>query len=66
MLTQLGSQISVNGIIKKLPEIRHRLSLTNTKKVTNKGDLYLTKPDDGMSKLRPFALVLSPLLVRYV
>ena len=37
LLNQLGSQIGVDGIIKKLLETRHQLSLTNTRKVINKG-----------------------------
>ena len=37
MLNLLGSQISVDGIIKILPEISRHLSLTNTRKVINKG-----------------------------
>jgi hypothetical protein len=36
LLNQLGSQIGVDGIIRKLLGIRHHLSLTNIRKVTNK------------------------------
>ncbi|SHN89159.1 hypothetical protein BHECKSOX_1210 [Bathymodiolus heckerae thiotrophic gill symbiont] len=35
LLNRLGSQISVNEIMKTLPGIRHHLSLTGTRKVIN-------------------------------
>lgn len=36
-LNQQGNQIDVNGIIKRLPVIRNRLSLINIKKVIDEG-----------------------------